>query len=145
MVNKTQVLEIDADRALFEGQLQGMVLSCHENERPLQGLAGLLDWHFQGALSHGLRAGVLTGREGECAYVPVERAGKTYHLILVGCGQMESPAKRSKIPAESLRTLEKNLRSLKLERVGISLSDFGGMNEASLERDLKGVPLWIAK
>lgn len=146
MVNQKshQILEVDADRALFEGQLQGMILSCHENERPLRGLAGLLDWRFQGALSHGLRAGVLTGKAGECAYVPVARAGKTYHLILVGCGQMDS-SKRNKIPAASLGALQKNLKSLKLERIGISLSDFGGMSESAVEQisePSKGALLW---
>jgi len=64
-------------------------------------LAGLLDWRFQGVISGFLGSGFLTGRTGECAYLPVERGGVTYHLVLVGADS------RGPLPADSLKALKK--------------------------------------
>ncbi len=137
-------LDLDADLALFDGKLQGLVVTCYENERPLQGLAGLLDWRFQGVISHCVRAGVISGKAGECAYVPVTKQGKTYHLILAGCGRSASPGARAQLPMDTLRQLQKNLSSLRLQQVGVSRADFGGVGEDYFQKNLKGVPLWIA-
>lgn len=134
----------EADEALFEGKLQGLVVTCFENERPLRGLAGLLDWRFQGAISQCLKVGAVTGRAGEVVYMPMTRIGKTYHLILVGGGEIPSEAQdRSKIPAESLKALQKNLSSLKLGRLGVSRADFGGVDEAFFGKNLKGISLEV--
>ena len=69
------ILDLNAEEALFgsadTSPLDGLVATFHANERPLQGLAGWLDWRFQGAISSYLRAGALTGREGEYAYTPM--------------------------------------------------------------------------
>src|SRR4051812_21066827 len=98
-------IELEAERALFEGKLQGMVLTCFQNERPLRGLAGLLDWRFEGAISQVLRAGFVTGKPGECAYLPIQRNGKTFHLFLGGGGHLPSDGKRGPVPAETLKAL----------------------------------------
>lgn len=137
-------LDIDADRALFEGQLQGLVITCYENERPLQGLAGLMDWRFFGAMSQCLKAGAITGKAGECVYFPISRNGETFHLILVGSGHAPSAGSRREPPAESIRALQKNLASLRLQKVGISRKDFGNVTNDYFTKNLKGVPLWIA-
>jgi hypothetical protein len=138
------LLEIDADRALFEGKLSGLVLTCYENERPLRGLAGLMDWRFHGVISECLRAGAVTGRVGECAYVPVSRHGKTYHLLLAGAGVLPASGRRGSLPAETLKALTRNLNGLRLPSVGVSRSDFGDATPEYFAKNLKGVPLWIA-
>src|SRR6478609_4308938 len=97
------LLEMEPDHALFDGKIQGLVLTCYENERPLQGLAGLLDWRFEGALSRGVRAGLITGKPGECTYVPVAKGGRMFHLILAGGGHLVSEKKRGHLPAETLK------------------------------------------
>ncbi len=133
------MLELDGDRALFEGKIQGIVATCYVDERPLRGLAGLLDWRFQGLISRCLRAGAITGRAGECAYVPVTRHGNTFHVFIVGAGHLPDSGKRQPIPAETLIPLRKNLSSLRIGSIGFSKSDFGNPGEEYFNRHFKGI------
>jgi hypothetical protein len=144
-VSSSEVLEFNADQALFSGQLQGMVAVVHENERPLRGLAGLLDWRFHGAISRIIKAEALTGNTGECAYIPVVHANKTYHLILAGGGIAPAPGKRTRPTNETLRILRKNIASAGISRIGISLSDFGNISAEHLAKHFKDVPHWIVQ
>ncbi len=134
--------------SFFNGEAQCIAASVFENERPLRGIAGWLDWRFQGALSEGLRKGILTGKAGECGYVPVTRAGKLYHIVLAGGGRLSAAekdtGKRTELPAATWESLKKNLASLKLGKVAISREDLGGVSEADVEKKLKGVTVWIA-
>lgn len=139
-----QLIELSADEALFRGQIQGLVASFHENERPLSGLAGLLDFRFQGAVSRRLRDGAISGKPGECAYFPLVKAGAVYHLILIGAGSSDAPGSRTHLPPESAEALRKNLLCLKLPRLGVSRGDFGNADAAYFRKQFKEVPLWIA-
>ena len=136
-------LEMDAENALLDGQVQGLVITFHVNERPLHGLAGILDWRFQGAISRCLQAGAITGAAGECVYLPIARHGETYHLILAGAGQSPSPGVRESVPPETVKAIQKNLGSLRLQKVAVSRKDFGNASDEFFTRHLKGVPLWI--
>jgi hypothetical protein len=129
---------LDAERALFDGRVQGLVAVISPDEKPPQGLAGLLDWRFQGAISEGLAKGFLTGRAGECAYLPLKRAGKTYHVLLIG-------SSRGAIPADSLKALRKNLVSLKLSRLGISRADWNAASDDYFSKNLKGTGICILR
>jgi hypothetical protein len=131
------------DRALFEGQINSVALTLYENERPPLGLAGVLDWYFQGAISKFLKSGVLTGKTGECSYLPIQIRGKSFNLITIGRGKSTKPGTRSTLEAQEYELLHKNLLSLKVEKVGISQTDFGNLDEAHLSKRLKGVSLWI--
>lgn len=142
MVPGVERITVPADQALFEGKVDGLVIAFHENERPLWGLAGLMDWRFQGAVSRHLRRGEITGKPGECVYLPVSRNGITYHLIFVGGGFSSQPGRRTSLPAESLRSLRKNLASLKIQKLGASKSDFGDVSEDYFSDHLKGIPIW---
>src|SRR3989344_1576091 len=95
-------LKKTADVALTSGELKGLVAVCFENERPLQGLAGLLDWRFQGALSEYLRAGIITGKVGECVYLPITKNNRNYHLLLIGGGRTKKVKKRTLPPPTSI-------------------------------------------
>ncbi|MBI5498301.1 MAG: hypothetical protein HY904_25085 [Deltaproteobacteria bacterium] len=63
-----------------------LVLLCAEDERPLQGMAGLLDWRMCGWLSAQLAQGAVTGKPGE--HVLTWPAGRVAvpRVILVGTG-----------------------------------------------------------
>jgi hypothetical protein len=147
------ILDMTAEEALFSGveteRLNGLVVTFHANERPLQGLAGWLDWRFQGAISSYLRAGALTGREGEYAYLPLSLplagSGRVFHVILVGSGASDSPGARVPLEEANLTKLGAHLKSLGLNRLGISRSDWGGATDSYFEKTLKGVPLWIVQ
>jgi hypothetical protein len=139
----SMTLEMSPDRALFEGKVQGLVATCYQNERPLSGLAGLLDWRFQGAISNCLRIGAFSGEPGECVYLPVTRNERTYHLILAGCGYTSAHGSRVHVPPETLTLLRKNLASLRIPQIGVSRGDFGNATHEYFAKNLKGVPLWI--
>lgn len=139
------VLDQEGDQALFEGKFQAVVMVCYENERPLQGLAGLLDWRFHGILSHCAKQGALSGRKGECVYVPARKNGIAYHLILAGAGPLSAKGERKQIPPETFSVLQKNLASLRFPQIGISRSDFGDLPDDSLGNLMKGIPLCIVR
>ncbi len=129
----------DPETLLFSGEVQGLILSCFENERPLQGLAGRMDWRLRGMLSQFLRAGSITGKAGECCYVPVQWHDRTFHLFLAGGGHLEEGAARPELPAASLDKLRGNLASLKVGPLAASKADLGGMDAGTLKKKLAGV------
>jgi len=119
------------------------VALCFVNERPLQGLSGLLDWRFHGTFSKYLKQGAFFGEVGEVIYIPIRRNKRTFHLILVGGGEASQPGNREGVPERSLGALTSNLRSLKLARIGISTQDFGHDKEEFYSRKMGGIPLWL--
>jgi len=147
-----ELADLAPEHALFSS-LDGMVATFHTNERPLQGLAGLLDWHFHGAISSYLRAGAMSGKAGECAYLPLhlpvsgarDKPGRVFHILLAGGGASSSPGKRQELDEQTYTTVKKNILSLKIPRLGISQSDFGNASRESLARHFKEVPLWIVR
>lgn len=82
------------DRALLDGVDDGgarrrvdlAVLPCFEDERPLQGLAGLVDWRTGGSLSALFRSGFCTGAAGEAVLLPGRRTLPMERLVLLGLG-----------------------------------------------------------
>jgi hypothetical protein len=137
-------LWIEPERALFEGTLDALAVACYQNERPPRGLAGILDWYFQGQISAFLASGSLSGRVGECTYLPVQRHGQTFHVLLAGAGSSAPLGKRHTLAPQTLQALKRNLVSLGFKTVGISLADFGTPSVQSLLKpQMKGVSVWI--
>jgi len=62
------------------------VLPFFEDERPLQGLLGLVDWRIGGGLSALLRTGFCTGTAGEAVLLPGRRTLPMERLVLLGLG-----------------------------------------------------------
>lgn len=119
------------ETALFQGVIEGVVLTCYENERPLRGLASALDWRFNGALSHALRLGALTGKKGELVYIPVQSGKQAFHFVLLGGGLLSNlePTTRPELTrglfesaVPKLQKLTGGSRTLKL---GLSAWDLG--------------------
>jgi hypothetical protein len=136
-------LAVSAERALFEGRVPALVAACYVDERPLQGLAGILDWRFAGAISQCLCQGAVTGQPGECAYLPLVRGGRVCHLLLIGAGHLPTGRARGPLPPESVRALSANLVSLRLPQIGVSRQDLGDPAPEWFDRHLKGIPLCI--
>src|SRR5438067_1398532 len=143
-MSEIQALDLSADRALFTGKIKTIIATVYENEKPLGGLGGLLDWRLFGAISDSIRRGVITGKKGECSYFPVTRNDVTFHVLLVGAGESSEPGARDTLPSEAVKALQKNLASLHPPKVGLSRADFGGASDEALARQFKGIPLWIA-
>jgi hypothetical protein len=66
------------------------VLPCFEDERPLQGLAGLVDWRMGGHLSALIRTGLCTGSMGEQVLLPGRRTLPMERLVLLGLGASDA-------------------------------------------------------
>ncbi len=88
-------LEVEAlDRALLDGIPTGdvrrtvdlAVLPVFCDERPLVGLAGLIDWRASGRLSRLLLRGHLSGAPGERLLTPGGPALPARRLVLLGAG-----------------------------------------------------------
>ncbi len=57
-----------------------------EDERPLRGDAGLVDWRLCGLISKHLRSGYVTGQLGEAVLLPGDRPLSPARILLVGAG-----------------------------------------------------------
>ena len=66
------------------------VVPWFSDERPFQGLLGLLDWRRDGSLSALVRGGFATGRRGECVLLPAGEGMPAGRLVLLGCGERAS-------------------------------------------------------
>lgn len=64
------------------------IVPWFEDERPLQGLAGLLDWRSHGGLSDLVRTGWCTGSAGESVLLPWRGGMPIRRLVLVGFGRL---------------------------------------------------------
>jgi hypothetical protein len=138
-----QTINVEAETALLEGKVEALVTTFYSNERPLAGLAGLMDWRFHGVVSKYFKSGVITGKAGECVYFPYTRHGTTFHLLFVGAGPSSTPGHRLQIPKESVEALHKNLTTLKIGKIGVSKKDFGNVTEEYFTKHFKGISLWI--
>lgn len=65
---------------------EGLLLPIFEDERPLRGFAGLVDWRLHGQLSRLLKAGSLTGTLGERCLVPTQGYLRAERALIMGAG-----------------------------------------------------------
>ncbi len=114
----------------------------HENERPLLGLAGVVDWRLCGMISEALRSGAITGAAGEWAYFPISTGGDhpaQRHLFLYGQGVASPAGKRSAIPPAAWQELAEKLGKLNLSQVILSAHDLGETDPARLKDLTRGL------
>ena len=74
-----------------------LVAFIPEDERPLRGDVGMVDWRLCGALSHELISGFVTGAADEVVLLPLEGPFEARRVLTVGLGPCE------KIPGRALR------------------------------------------
>lgn len=75
---------------LDEAQSDTLVLYFFEDERPLKGLAGLVDWRLNGKLTSFLLDSRVTGAFRECTLYPVPGRLPIAKLLLIGLGDRRS-------------------------------------------------------
>jgi hypothetical protein len=73
-------------RRLDEANVELCACAIWSDERPLRGLAGLLDWRLGGRLSALLVSGFLTGGAGEVLLVPGKPHVPFEKVLLLGLG-----------------------------------------------------------
>lgn len=81
-------LRFVAPRLRFLDGVGSEVLACcmFSDQRPVQGVAGLVDWRMGARLTRWLESGALTGESGEVALVPGKPRIPFEKLLLFGLG-----------------------------------------------------------
>ena len=88
-------LEVEPlERALLSGvragasreRLELAIVPVFLDQRPLQGLGGLLDWRESGRISRLLRSGFYEGKRGERVLLPGSHRAPVDRLVLIGLG-----------------------------------------------------------
>lgn len=126
-----------AEDLLFEDAAEGthaIVAALASNERPLRGLAGRLDWRFQGAISRAIQSGIVSGKPGELLYLPLAKAGRIYHLLLAGAGVADPIGRRRDLPVATREALIANLKGIKLSSIVVSEWDLGPESLAAVKK-----------
>lgn len=72
--------------SVVEAPADTILVPVPEDERPLRGDAGLVDWRLCGLISEQLRSGYVSGALGEAALLPGARPLSPSRLLLVGTG-----------------------------------------------------------
>ena len=118
-----------------------LVCSIYEDQRPLIGTAGKLDWRLRGFLSRFMKAGRIGGRRNELVYIPFQHHNSIRHLLLVGLGPHAPGSKGTDeaTSAELLKSLGSTISNLNFKRVAISRSSFPFLTEERLSKALTGI------
>ncbi len=99
---------LPALRRLDLAATEVLVASLTENERPVRGLAGLLDWRMNGRISSLLVNGFATGQLGEVLLIPGKPRLPFDKVILFGLGHTSAYGDRTyrAVVEKILSTLE---------------------------------------
>ena len=76
--------------SVVEAPADTILVLVPEDERPLRGDAGRIDWRLCGLISEHLRSGYVTGQLGEAVLLPGDRPLSPARILLVGAGSAEA-------------------------------------------------------
>ncbi len=85
MIEQLHFVEPDL-RAIDTTSAEVIACSVFQDERPMRGLAGLLDWRLAGRLSVIAKSDFLTGAEGEIVLVPGRPYVRFEKILVLGIG-----------------------------------------------------------
>jgi hypothetical protein len=107
--------------------IEAVCLFVAEDERPLPGLAGFLDWRLCGALSRILRQGFFVGAAKDCLLLPTGGRVPMERAFAVGMGASEqlSAERLSELLAETGAVLKK----AKVEAVALEVPGAGRVDD----------------
>jgi len=91
--------------ALDQADAEALCLFVSEDERPLTGLAGLVDWRLSGRLSRMIRAGLVIGAAGEALLTPPGMRLAFRKLFVFGLGSARTDDELAGRLADALRRL----------------------------------------
>jgi hypothetical protein len=104
-------------------QVEALVLSFFQDERPLKGSTGLSDWHMCGRLSRLVMNGFVDGRFGDPMLMPAPRRMACEKILVLGLGP------RAKFDIDLYRSVVNSacdiLRKLNVTRFALSLPGIG--------------------
>ena len=106
-------------RAIDEAPAEVVACSAWEDERPLRGVAGLLDWRMAGRLSMLAKSGFLTGKAGEVVLVPGRPKLPFEKVLVFGLGPRA--AFDDEVVRSTLVRLKATLDGLNVKRALVEL------------------------
>jgi leucyl aminopeptidase len=109
--------------------VDALCLFVGEDDRPLPGTAGYVDWRLCGALSRVLRGGFFTGARGDCLLLPSDGRFPIPRIFAVGLGRrqdLDSDALR-----ETLAHAAQVLAKARVESVALEVPGASGLDEAA--------------
>ncbi len=95
-----------------------LVIGFFQDERPLRGASGVIDWRLNGRLSHFLKEGKVTGAWEEMTLIPSEGRIVAPFILLLGLGKRETYGTLRL--RDLLARLFGTLRNLQTSKVGLS-------------------------
>lgn len=123
----TTVPELVNIQFLYDGTLdktqgiEGIVLGVFEDERPLKGVSGFVDWRMHGMLSRLMIELELIGKLGENWLIPSQKRLPIEKIFIFGLGKVVdlTATRYQEIMSDIVKTLSK----AKVENFAISLWD----------------------
>lgn len=88
-------------------EVEDLVIGLFEDERPLRGVAGLVDWRLCGLLSRYLQQGRFSGRQDERVLTTGAARVPPTRLFLLGLGEREAYGKALRTLIESIPAMLK--------------------------------------
>ena len=115
------------------GGLEAVCVFVGEDERPLQGTAGFVDWRLCGRLSRLLQQGFFTGAPDDTLLVPTQGALPIPRLFAIGLGRRQGLT-RERLE-QALGLAARTLKKAGLRTVALELPRVEGMGEEA-QREL---------
>ena len=106
-------------RELDDVSAELLACTVWRDERPMRGLAGLLDWRLSGRLSALAKEGVLVGRLGEVLMVPGKPSLPFEKVLVFGLGRRADFAESAF--CEVVRHMLRSLEGLHIRRAVVEL------------------------
>lgn len=131
-------VSLTPETALKETKLQAFVLSCFQDERPLQGAIGELDWWLIQPFSKAIRSGVFSGANDERMYLPFRLKTRTLHFLVLGQGSKHAAGRQVKNKTRFANELLEFQKNFGFKNIALFASD--GISEKNMEGSFD---LWI--
>jgi hypothetical protein len=130
-----------AEEVLLGNESDGELVICSifEDQRPIKGVAGGLDWRLRGLISEFIKKGRIAGSRDELVYLPIRHQHGMRHLLVVGLGELHGHEGQPRDEAPLLERMARAAGRMNFRRVALSLSSFPFGDEQKIRRAFKGI------
>jgi hypothetical protein len=122
-----------------------LVCGIYEDQRPLKGAAGILDWRLRGFISKFILNQKISGKNGELVYIPVQYQGLMRHVFLVGLGSKKNFSPDiQETTLKIVKSIAEQAKNLSFEKVALSFEDFGFIDQKKIQTTFKSTSQQIS-
>jgi hypothetical protein len=126
-----------AEEVLLGHEAEGELVICSifEDQRPIKGVAGGLDWRLRGLISEFVKRGRIAGSRDEMVYLPIRHQNGIRHLMIVGLGELHATSEDTGL----FEKLAQAAGRMNFRRVALSRSSFPFADDQKIRRAFKGI------